>query len=113
MTSSKARGVASKGRMYLPGIVAPVQPTGTFLTASQTTIATAFKAFLNNVNSLPENNVVVLASHGSINKDGTPRAGGSAPQNLAVQGVKIGNVYDTQRRRRNGIPEVYVSQQLV
>lgn len=108
MSSTIARGVGSKGRMYLPGITATLDATGHISTTQSTAVATALKTFLDACNaSTATNNVVVLASHGSINKDGTPKVGGRAPIIKAVNTVKVGNVYDTQRRRRNGLAEVY------
>lgn len=114
LTSTKPRGVGAKGRMYLPGLSIGIDTTGHVNGAGLTAVLTAFKTFLNACNaSTATDNVVILASHGSINKDGTPKIGGSAPINKAVTGIKIGNVYDTQRRRRNQLPETYQSLSLV
>lgn len=110
MTTGKARGVGSKGRMYIPGVSMAVEYNGTILSGAINGLRDQFKTFLDGVNaSTAVPNIVVVASHGSINKDGTPKIGGSAPITKAVTGVKIGNVYDTQRRRRNGISETYTS----
>jgi hypothetical protein len=111
LVSTKARGVGAKGRMYLPGIVAPVDATGHINGTTQAGILTNFKTFLTAVNaSTATTNVIMLASHGSLTAAGTPRVGGSAPINKAVVSVRLGNVYDTQRRRRNGLAEAYGSQ---
>lgn len=104
------RGVASKGRMYLPGVAAGLDATGHIPNNQRNELHAKFAAFLDGVNadtSTP--NVVMLASPGSLNKDGTPKIGGSSPKNSRVAAMKLGNVYDTQRRRRNGLAEQYVS----
>jgi len=110
LVSTTPRGVGSKGRMYLPGVAMAVEYNGTILTGAVNGLRDQMVTFLNAVNSSNATpNVVVNASHGSVNKDGTPKIGGKAPITKAVRTVKIGNVYDTQRRRRNGIAESYVS----
>lgn len=110
MTSPLARGVGSKGRMYLPGVAKPFGMDGKIPGANVSAIATNLKTFFTAVNaSSATNNVVVLASQGSLNADGTPKVGGSAPITKAVTGLKVGNVYDTQRRRRNGLQENYTT----
>jgi hypothetical protein len=40
---------------------------------------------------------------------GSKRALYTDGRNVPVNGVRVGNVYDTQRRRRNGLSETYVS----
>jgi surface antigen len=107
-TSAKMRGVGSHGRMYLPGISIGLDTTGHVGGAGLTAVLGAFKTFINACNAASASgDIVILASHGSINKDGTPKIGGSAPINKAVTGIKIGNVFDTQRRRRNQLAETY------
>jgi hypothetical protein len=110
LTSQVARGVGAKGRLFLPGIVATLQGSGKITSTDVTAIGNNFKTFLTAVNaSTATNNVVMLASQGSLNKDGTPKVGGRAPVNKAVTGLRIGDVYDTQRRRRNGLTETYTA----
>jgi hypothetical protein len=110
MTSAVARGVGAKGRMFIPGVSMAVEYNGTILTGAINGLRDKFVDFLNACNtSTATADTVVLASHGSINKDGTPKVGGKAPITKAVTGVRVGNVYDTQRRRRNGISESYVT----
>jgi hypothetical protein len=108
LTSSVARGVGSKGRMYLPGIFSPVDATGHIGSTPQGAMLANLVTFLQAVNTAQGGfQSIVLASHGSLNADGTPKVGGSAPVNRAVTSVRLGNVFDTQRRRRNGLAEVY------
>jgi hypothetical protein len=113
LVSAKARGVGAKGRMYLPGVVAPVDGTGHINGTTQAGILANLDTFLTAVNaSTATSNVIVLASQGSLNPDGTPKVGGSAPITKAVTAIRLGNVYDTQRRRRNGLAEAYQSSTL-
>jgi hypothetical protein len=113
LTSDNQRGLASKGRMYLPGVNLPIFPTDPhFSPTEQGNMATALKAFFDGVNdefNLPGR--IVLASKG--NKVQGP--GGPDDYSYAngitryVTGLRVGNVYDTQRRRRNALVEGYVS----
>jgi hypothetical protein len=103
LTSSNVRGPASKGRMFLPGIHIAVGADGRADSGALGTCATAFNTFLSQVNQstdVPDR--IILVSTESIIP---PRE----HQNKRVEHVKFGNVFDTQRRRRNGINEVYIS----
>jgi hypothetical protein len=93
--------------MFLPGINANIGADGRLASSNQTDILTNFKTFMSNVNSLQDSpGVIVLASQGRK----APLVGG--PANKAVTSVRLGNVYDTQRRRRNQLVEVYQTQPL-
>ena len=108
-----ARGLASKGRMYLPGVVRVIDNTYKIDGTNQASILTNVKNFITACNaSTATPNVVILASHGQLNKDRTPKLGGLGPVNHEVTAVRLGNVYDTQRRRRNGLTENYQTQTL-
>ena len=106
MISSNVRGLAAKGRMYLPGINYPISSTdGLMGTNEQGAIANGFNTFLSTVNeSAVVPGAVILASKGR-NPLGFPTVG----QNKNVEHIRIGRVYDTQRRRRNALSEQYVS----
>jgi hypothetical protein len=107
LISNNQRGLAAKGRMFLPGINANIGADGRLASSNQTDILTNFKTFMSNVNSLQDSpGVIVLASQGRK----APLVGG--PANKAVTSVRLGNVYDTQRRRRNQLVEVYQTQPL-
>lgn len=111
------RGLASKGRMYLPGVVIGVTDNGQTDPFNTNLIAVNFKAFINSVNAIGTG-IVVNASHGQLTRDPVdgsvgPKVGGRAPVNKAVTRIQIGTVYDTQRRRRNGLNEQYQMQSLV
>jgi hypothetical protein len=106
MISSNVRGLAAKGRMYLPGINYGLSNTdGLIPTTEQGNIANGFNTFLSSVNeSADVPGAVILASKGR-NPLGFPTVG----VNKNVEHIRIGRVYDTQRRRRNALSEQYVS----
>lgn len=116
LTSDFQRGLASKGRMYLPGLVHTISAdSGKIEGPSQANLATAFKTFLDSVNTgagVPGK--VVIASKGRDSKqkgpDGQPIYLGG--RTAWVTGCRIGDIYDTQRRRRNGLAETYVTRVL-
>jgi len=97
-----ARGLASKGRMFLPGISAAVTTNGRISDLNRGELATNVRTFIRGVSDIAEtDNVPILASQGR------PGIGGTAPISREVVSVRVGNVYDTQRRRRNGLAEAY------
>jgi hypothetical protein len=111
MTSEYQRGLAAKGRMYLPGVASGVDPsTGKISSTFTNTLNTGFKAFLDTVNAGQTGGAyVILASKGhktdQLDANGQPvYEGGRAAR---VTGCRIGDVYDTQRRRRNDLVETY------
>jgi hypothetical protein len=98
----KQRGRGSKGRMYLPGLAEPVGTDGKLATTNVTRVANQMKIFFDAVNaSAAVPGVVVL---NSAEVAGTPY---KAPEMNRVASVKVGNVVDTQRRRRNKLVEQY------
>lgn len=102
LTTATPRGLGSKGRMYLPGISASVGSDGHIQPTDTLAIATNLRNFLAALNASVEHpGTVITASQGSK----APLVG--APVNRVVSGVKVGNVYDTQRRRRNELVESY------
>lgn len=108
--SNKQRGVGAKGRMYLPGIGFGVGLDGHFTLANAQALANTVGTFLKSCQTAAGSGQgIILASHGSLNPDGTSKIGGFGPVNTAVIGVKVGNVYDTQRRRRNQLVEQYAT----
>lgn len=116
LTSDNQRGLASKGRMYLPGVAQQIDGiNGKLPAAYRDTLATQLKTFLDAVNTAAGvTGKLVLASAG--HKQKTLDANGQ-PQYLAgrtawVTGCRVGDVLDTQRRRRNGLTETYTSKVL-
>jgi len=104
LTTARVRGYGSKGRMYLPGINHNVDTTGHLSVTEQTNIKNGMVTFLNSVNAnVGGGSEVVLNSALSAGIPGHPAL--MEP----ITGVRVGNVYDTQRRRRNQLQETYVA----
>lgn len=107
MMSDIPRGLGSHGRMYLPGVCCAIETTGRMSSGNTGNKATHFKTFLDGVNTdLGIRGTVILASKGRT----VPSV--IAPFNKEVTKIRCGDVYDTQRRRRNGMKENYSSQNL-
>lgn len=97
-------GLGGKGRMYLPGVNHGIDALGGLTSADRLKVANVLKAFFDTINaSGTVGGSVINASQGRV---GVPFA---APLNRVVSAVQIGSMYDTQRRRRNGLNEVYTA----
>ena len=112
LTSDRQRGLAAKGRMYLPGIALGVNnATGKITTSFVTQLATNMKTFLDSVNvAAGTSGKVILASKGRKQQNSLDTAGQPiyiGGESAWVTGVRIGDVLDTQRRRRNSLLETY------
>jgi len=111
MTSEYQRGLASKGRMYLPGVNSGIDAaTGKLGAAFTNTLNTGFKTFLDGVNQDEIGpGYIIIASKGhktnALDENGHPVYENG--RNARVTGCRIGDVYETQRRRRNGLAETY------
>lgn len=102
LIAGSGKGLAGKGRMYLPGVSEPVQSSGRIPTVTCQSIATTLAAFFNTINgSFDIPGEVINASKGR------EKLAGIGARNVPVNGVRVGNVYDTQRRRRNQLTETY------
>lgn len=111
-----ARGLAAKGRMYLPGIAQPLEDDGRLSAANTLKVANGFKAFLDQVNVAASGfGSVILASQGRRvkNAQGEYEPVPGTAVNAIVNRVRVGSVYDTQRRRRNDLVETYQTATLV
>lgn len=106
LTSTRARGYGSKGRMFLPGINVPITSTGKIPGTAVTSLIGPLKTFLDGVNAH-----IDIPDHIILNSSGP--TGVHSPGIFTVTGVKIGDVYDTQRRRRNQLTETYTAVALV
>lgn len=91
--TAKARGRGHSGRIYLPGYVAP-GVNGHSLAASCVSVANSVATWINAVTLFDPALTAVIWS--KIDDSVTP-----------ITHVKVGDVVDTQRRRRGSIPEVY------
>lgn len=111
LTTAKPRGYGSKGRMYLPGIGWELAADGRISATNVNNTATAMKTFLDGVNALPPvNGETVKLVLQSAERLTTPA---HAAVMTPITGVRIGNVYDTQRRRRNQLQEIYTAKAVV
>lgn len=112
LTSDKQRGLAAKGRMYLPGISLGVNNgTGKVTSSFILQVLTNLQTFLNSANTAAgTSGKIILASKGrkqanSLDTNGQPIYIGG--ESAWVTGVRMGDVPDTQRRRRNSLVETY------
>lgn len=107
-----ARGLAAKGRMYLPGINHAVGTNGQIGTTQALATANGVKALVDAINAAaPPGERVILASQGrrTKNADGSYSVVPGTAVNAVVDRIRVGSVYDTQRRRRNQLVETYQS----
>jgi hypothetical protein len=102
LATLKARGKGSKGRMYLPGIGSSVTATGKIDSLKAAGVANTFKVFLDSVNA--DAAVPGFVMLNSAETAGVPY---KAPELNRVASVRVGDVFDTQRRRRNALQETY------
>lgn len=108
LLSDRPRGLASKGRMYLPGFSGSIDATAKMTSATRDNIATGMKTFFDSfVGDVDFNgNELILVAKGT----------GALPaltaQNDYVESLRVGDVVDTQRRRRNSLNEVFTTRVL-
>lgn len=103
LISSNVRGPASKGRMFLPGVHIGLGADGRADSGGIGTTATALNTFLSEVNTstdVPDKVILVSTESAVPLRDS---------QNKFVEHLRMGNVFDTQRRRRNALTETYVN----
>jgi hypothetical protein len=102
LIGGSGKGLGGKGRMYLPGISPLPDNTGHILNTTCQRIASDLAAFFNTIDgSFDAPGHVINVSRGHKNLLG------AGARNVSVNGVRVGNVYDTQRRRRNALAETY------
>lgn len=107
LASANPRELGGKGRMYLPGINFPINTNAKLSTTENQRIADNLRTWLDSIEVATDSpGYVMIASKGRV---GVPFA---APVNRRVATVRVGDVYDTQRRRRNQLSETYFSASL-
>ena len=100
LTTASKRGIASKGRIFLPPLNIGFEPaTGRIMTSEVNNAVASMKSFLQAINN----------PGGIVGTSDAPRVVvlGRGGVVKPVTGLKIGNVMDTQRRRRKSMKEVY------
>lgn len=103
LANSLPRGLATKGRMFLPGVLCSVDTTGHINNLEIQGITDNLQTFFSTImNDADTPGRAVLASLGNALQ---LRPG----QIRNVTQVRVGNVYDTQRRRRNALNEEYTT----
>lgn len=95
-------GYAGKGRMYLPGCHLGLNTDGQISPTERGQLAGTLATMFTQINASTDVSGKVINM--SPNVAGLPPRPGVNKQILTV---RIGSVYDTQRRRRNGLSEVY------
>lgn len=103
LQSDRPRGPASKGRMYLPGYAGTIE-AGRVPSADRENMSvllqTYFQTYMDQFWA-PGSLILAAKNSGPL---------GIVPaQNDYVETIKLGDVIDTQRRRRNGLSEVYTT----
>lgn len=108
-------GRTGKGRIYLPCIAMPAtEYTGGVLLPSATnTVKAGFKILLDGINTdlaTAAGTTLKLAVQSPTSAKKVFDDNSLADYNGAViTGFKVGNVIDTQRRRRTSVPEIYLT----
>lgn len=93
MAGLRANGTKMKGRFYLPAPVEGVTtPTGELLLAFQIRVADYMSQFITTLQASSHAPCVWSRSEARLS---------------TVDGIRVGNKYDTIRRRRNHLPETY------
>lgn len=88
-------GPSGRGRMYLPNIVASgVDVNGQLTSTAQNAIVTNLKVFFDAVNALSAYGNLIVASQ-------------AQSAGFTLKSIRVGNVVDAQRRRRNAVGENY------
>ena len=98
-----ARGKAANGRFYIPAFNENVSTNGRLATATQENVLEAAVLFIDAINAALE-----PAIAGSARVGVTANAE-VAPRHAVATTVRVGDVIDSQRRRKNKMLENYVS----
>lgn len=101
-TTDIQRGPGSKGRLFLPQCAPPLVHPGRISSTGSTAIAGAAAAFLTALGDEAGIDTTNMRP-GVVSNVGTP-----GPQ-AAITGVKVGDVPDVIRRRKNNLIEAYVA----
>lgn len=90
-------GARGRGRMYMPGFAADVvTAAGAILPAATEQLADASQEFFNAWNADPTTTTAVVVSMVGSSTD-------------AINSIRVGSIYDSQRRRRDALVESYQS----
>lgn len=101
LTTGYTRGPAHRGRFYLPLPAIEVLPSGVADPFRTTNLKQSTKTFIEAIADVPG-----LDPFNSLTPMVMSRKAG-APAHRKITGVEVGQVLDTQRRRRRSLPEAY------
>ena len=107
LRSDRARGRGSHGRMFLPGPAMILGTNGKISTSDRDLVADRLKTFFDGIRasaSIPWDPILVSPEKATV-----PITAGI---NETITHVMVGDVYDTQRRRRNQLVESYANRVL-
>lgn len=102
LTTAISRGKASKGRIFQPMPAYGLAADGMLSVGSVTNVKEQWKAFIEALSDVP--GVDTSSSPGACVMS---KVGSTGVRTHRISGVKVGRVYDTQRRRRRNLPEAY------
>lgn len=100
LRTAVSRGLGTHGRVYTPTALASAA-TGRVSAGNAASIATSFKDFIVALNAIDQLLVAGNVRVGVVSNVGSP-----GPSRI-VTNVLVGDVLDTQRRRRNALVETY------
>lgn len=102
LIAGSGKGLAGKGRMYLPGINFPIDNTGHLGNLETQKICDNLAVFFQSLyGNIDAPGVPINASRGHA------KFGGAGARNVPINGIRVGNVYDTHRSRRDHLVEAY------
>lgn len=99
-TTAVPRGLAAMGRFYLPSMTGAISAAGRAPSGLNTSIASATQTWFNAINT------ATLGAISVFSKGNAATPGGAVH---SVTGVRVGDVIDTQRRRRRQLVESYAT----
>jgi hypothetical protein len=94
--TDKGRGLASKGRMFLPGSQGTLGADGRLTAVFRDALQTSMATFIGNLNAAAGYGVTKIYSQGGV---------ANTPAEEVVTGVSVGRVLDTMRSRRRSMQE--------
>jgi hypothetical protein len=100
-------GVATRGRFYVPGIVPTLNADGRVVSATVLAFSVAADTMLSRINT--ETLSMTEACQLQLMSD----VGTSTPRSRTVTELRVGDVLDTMRSRRNALTEAYQVQPIV
>jgi len=108
LNTAAARGLASKGRVYLPVNATNAISNGRVVAGARDLVGNATAALVKNLSNIPGLDATVSDNIGDVSVMSKVGLGATR----TVTSVRVGDLFDTQRRRANNMREVYTTYQL-